>query len=150
MGVDQGGSHCCSRFQPQSAGGLICQPARTLAHLHLASFELFIHGKKKWMQHSQKFLREIDDYVEAMYHTIREVVEKAGCRPDDVIGIGIDATSSTFLPLMQDGRPLGKTEQFAANPHAQLKLWCGYGWILSAITSPLCTQTSTALAERVP
>ena len=72
-------------------------------------------------------LQEIDDYVEAMYHTIREVVEKAGCRPDDVIGIGIDATSSTFLPLMQDSRPLGRTEQFAENPHAQLKLWKHHG-----------------------
>ena len=75
MGVDQGGSHCCSRFQPQSAGGLICQPARTLAHLHLASFELFIHGKKKWMQHSQKFLRRIavflvpQKFVSCMTHT---------------------------------------------------------------------------------
>lgn len=72
-------------------------------------------------------LQEIDDYTEAMYHTIREVIEKSGCRAEDVVGIGIDATSSTFLPLLQDGSPLSKTERFRTNPHAQLKLWKHHG-----------------------
>lgn len=72
-------------------------------------------------------LQEIDDYTEAMYHTIREVIEKSGCRAEDVVGIGIDATSSTFLPLLQDGSPLSKTEGFRTNPHAQLKLWKHHG-----------------------
>lgn len=72
-------------------------------------------------------LQEIDDYVEAMYRTIRTVIEKSGCGPENVIGIGIDATSSTFLPLQEDGKPLCKTEQFGRNPHAQLKLWKHHG-----------------------
>lgn len=53
-------------------------------------------------------IQAIDDYVEAMYNTIREVIVKSGCSPEDVIGIGIDATSSTFLPLSEDGEPLCK------------------------------------------
>lgn len=72
-------------------------------------------------------LQEIDDYVEAMYHTIRSVVEKSGCQAEDVIGIGIDATSSTFLPLLEDGTPLCKTQRFRTDPHAQLKLWKHHG-----------------------
>ncbi len=72
-------------------------------------------------------LQEVDDYVEAMYHTIRDVVEQSGCRPEDVIGIGIDATSSTFLPLSEDVKPLCKTEAFGQNPHALLKLWKHHG-----------------------
>lgn len=72
-------------------------------------------------------LQEIDDYVEVMHHTIRSVVEKSGCRAEDVIGIGIDATSSTFLPLSEDSEPLCKTKQFQTNPHAQLKLWKHHG-----------------------
>ena len=39
-------------------------------------------------------LQEIDDYVETMYCTIKQVVKESGCRAEDVIGIGIDATSS--------------------------------------------------------
>ena len=50
-------------------------------------------------------LQEIDDYIDAMFHTIREVVENAGCQAEDVIGIGIDATSSTFLPLLENKPP---------------------------------------------
>ena len=72
-------------------------------------------------------LQEIDDYVEVMYHTIRSVVEKSGCRAEDVIGIGIDATSSTFLSLSEGNEPLCKTKRFRANPHAQLKLWKHHG-----------------------
>lgn len=72
-------------------------------------------------------LQEIDDYINAMYHTVREVVEKSDCQAQNVIGIGIDATSSTFLPLLESGQPLCKTEQFRENPHAQLKLWKHHG-----------------------
>ncbi len=72
-------------------------------------------------------LQEIDDYVEAMYETIRTVVKQSGCRAEDVIGIGIDATSSTFLPFTKSGTPLCKTEQFRTNPHAWLKLWKHHG-----------------------
>lgn len=72
-------------------------------------------------------IQEIDDYTEAMYHTIREVVKTSGCEAENVIGIGIDATSSTFLPLSDKRIPLCKTEQFRADPHAQLKLWKHHG-----------------------
>lgn len=72
-------------------------------------------------------LQEIDDYIDAMFHTIREVVENAGCQAEDVIGIGIDATSSTFLPLLENREPLCKAQQFCRNPHAYLKLWKHHG-----------------------
>lgn len=72
-------------------------------------------------------LQEIDDYVEALYHTIRTVVEESGCQPEDVIGIGIDATSSTFIPMAAGCEPLCKTGEFRRNPHAQLKLWKHHG-----------------------
>lgn len=72
-------------------------------------------------------LQEIDDYVEAMYHTIRAVVEQSGRPPESIIGIGIDATSSTFLPLSGEGKPLCKTPRFRSEPHAFLKLWKHHG-----------------------
>lgn len=72
-------------------------------------------------------LQEIGDYTEAMYDTIRDVVEKSGCKAEDVIGIGIDATSSTFLPVSEKGEPLCRTEGFRTNPHSHLKLWKHHG-----------------------
>ncbi len=72
-------------------------------------------------------LQDIDDYVEALYDTIRTVVEKSGCRAEDIIGIGIDATSSTFIPMAAGCEPLCKMEEFCRDPHAQLKLWKHHG-----------------------
>ena len=72
-------------------------------------------------------LQKIDDYEEALYDTIGAVVRKSGCRAEDVIGIGIDATSSTFLPLSENGEPLCRVEGFRTNPHAQLQLWKHHG-----------------------
>lgn len=72
-------------------------------------------------------LQEIGDYEEALYETMRAVVEKSGYQAEDVIGIGIDATSSTFIPLSENGEPLCRTKAFQANPHAQLKLWKHHG-----------------------
>lgn len=72
-------------------------------------------------------LQEIDDYEEALYDTIGAVVRESGCRAEDVIGIGIDATSSTFLPLDERGEPLCRREAFRSNPHARLKLWKHHG-----------------------
>lgn len=72
-------------------------------------------------------LQEIDDYEEALYHTIQAVVEQSGCQAEDVIGIGIDVTSSTFLPIAENGEPLCRMEAFRANPHARLKLWKHHG-----------------------
>ncbi len=72
-------------------------------------------------------LQEIDDYVDALYETIRAVVEKSGIQAGDVIGIGIDATSSTFVPMSENGEPLCKTKEFRTNPHAYLKLWKHHG-----------------------
>lgn len=72
-------------------------------------------------------LQKIDDYEEALYDTIDAVVRKSGCPGEDIIGIGIDATSSTFLPLSEKGEPLCRLEAFQNNPHAQLKLWKHHG-----------------------
>jgi len=64
-----------------------------------------------------------DDYLEAMIHTIRSVMAESGVSPDDVIGIGLDFTSCTLIPIKKDGTPLCHFPQFRSNPHAYAKLW---------------------------
>jgi L-ribulokinase len=49
--------------------------------------------------------------------------------PDQVIGIGIDTTGSTPLPVNADGVPLAMLERFKNNPAAQAWLWKDHtGW----------------------
>ncbi|ASS97001.1 ribulokinase [Peribacillus simplex] len=63
------------------------------------------------------------DYLEVLGMTIPEVLKKAKVSPDDVIGMGIDFTACTILPIDQNGTPLCMVAQFEAHPHAYVKLW---------------------------
>ncbi|AQS54729.1 ribulokinase [Novibacillus thermophilus] len=63
------------------------------------------------------------DYLEVLQKTIPELLQQSGVSKDDVIGIGIDFTSCTMLPVDADGTPLCMTEAFRHNPHSYVKLW---------------------------
>ncbi|MFS8578614.1 MAG: ribulokinase [Novibacillus thermophilus] len=63
------------------------------------------------------------DYLEVLQKTIPELLQQSGVSKDDVIGIGIDFTSCTMLPVDADGTPLCMTEAFRHNPHTYVKLW---------------------------
>lgn len=68
-------------------------------------------------------LQHPQDYIDVFYHTIPEVLKKSGVNPVDVIGIGIDFTACTFMPVKKDGTPLCFLEEFQSNPNAYVKLW---------------------------
>ena len=67
-------------------------------------------------------LQHPEDYLDVM-KSIREVLENAAVLPKDIIGIGVDFTSCTILPIKNDGTPLCLTEEYKDNPHAWVKLW---------------------------
>jgi L-ribulokinase len=68
-------------------------------------------------------LQHPGDYLEALYVTVPKVVAASGVSVDDIIGIGVDFTTCSPLPVTADGIPLCFTERFATNPHAYVKLW---------------------------
>ena len=51
-------------------------------------------------------LEHPDDYEQVLYKTIPAIMAESGIDKSDVIGIGIDATACTILPLDADGQPL--------------------------------------------
>jgi L-ribulokinase len=63
------------------------------------------------------------DYLDVLKETIPEVLKAAGAAPEDVIGIGIDFTACTMLPIDKNGTPLCFYEEYKNNPHAYVKLW---------------------------
>ncbi|HWO96549.1 MAG TPA: ribulokinase [Bacillus sp. (in: firmicutes)] len=63
------------------------------------------------------------DYLDVLYQSVPEVIRMARINPKDVIGIGIDFTSSTILPLDQNGNPLCFHPKWENNPHSWVKLW---------------------------
>ena len=67
------------------------------------------------------------DYVDVLETIIPGVMEKSGVSPEDVIGIGVDVTSNTFMPMDKDCTPLCLKPEYEKNPHAWLKLWKHHG-----------------------
>lgn len=68
-------------------------------------------------------LQDPDDYLEALGATVRSVLAEGGVDVADVIGIGIDFTACTMLPVTTDGTPLCREPDLRRNPHAWVKLW---------------------------
>lgn len=63
------------------------------------------------------------DYLDVLAYTVPEVLKKSGVDAEDVIGLGIDFTACTLMPVYADGIPLCFDQKYIANPHAYIKLW---------------------------
>ena len=68
------------------------------------------------------------DYVAGAESTIKKALALAKrtvkrFHPDQVIGIGVDTTGSTPIPVDRNGRPLALDRRFAKNPAAMAWLW---------------------------
>lgn len=68
-------------------------------------------------------LQHPKDYLDVLASTIPDVLKQANIRADDVVGIGIDFTACTVLPVFSDGTPLCFREEYQDEPHAYVKLW---------------------------
>jgi L-ribulokinase len=68
-------------------------------------------------------LQDPQDYIRTFQKTIPAVLQESGVDPSDVIGVGIDFTACTMLPVKEDGTPLSALLEYRDNPHAWVKLW---------------------------
>ncbi len=59
----------------------------------------------------------------AVKGVLKEGAEKKGVRPEEIIGIGVDTTGSTPLPVDSHGVPLAYDKRFADDPNALAWLW---------------------------
>ncbi len=66
-------------------------------------------------------LQHPGDYVESMVKAIRQVLKTVPA--SRIVGVGVDFTACTILPIRKDGTPLMMLERFRKNPHAWVKLW---------------------------
>jgi L-ribulokinase len=68
-------------------------------------------------------LQNPDDYIEVLTTTVPKVMSDTGIYPEDIIGVGIDFTSCTILPVTKEGGALCKLPEYRQNPHSWVKLW---------------------------
>ena len=91
---------------------------------HAVMSEYLPNGRKlppDWaLQHPQ-------DYLEGLTEAVHLAVKDSGISPDDVIGIGVDFTTNTYLPVDDRYEPLCLKPEWQDNPHAWVKLWKHHG-----------------------
>lgn len=68
-------------------------------------------------------LQDPEDYIRVFQNAVPQVLKESGVNTADVIGIGIDFTACTMLPVKADGTPLCLLPEWRATPHAWVKLW---------------------------
>ena len=68
-------------------------------------------------------MQDPEDYIRVFQNTIPAVLKSSGISPLDVIGLGVDFTACTMLPVKADGTPLCVLPEYRTNPHSWVKLW---------------------------
>ena len=72
-------------------------------------------------------LQHPGDWLVAATRAVRTAWRRVGKTGTRVLGIGVDFTSCTMLPTLEDGTPLCLLPEFKANPMAWPKLWKHHG-----------------------
>lgn len=91
-------------------------------------------------------LQHPQDYLDVLYETIPALLRESGVSPEDVVGIGVDATACTVLPVDRDGRPMCFDRRFASQSQAYIKMWKHHGGQAQA---DKLTRTAEALCPEL-
>jgi L-ribulokinase len=119
IGVDYGTLSGRAVLVEVTTGNIVAQAVKEYAHAVMD--EYLPDGTTKlgldWaLQHPR-------DYMEVLETTIPEVLELSSVKKEDIIGLAIDFTACTILPIDKEGTPLCFKEEYKCNPHAYIKLW---------------------------
>ena len=91
-------------------------------------------------QHPGDYVRGAEATIKAALADTKKNLKQFSA--GDIIGIGVDTTGSTPLPIDRDGRPLAFNKKFAKNPAAMAYLWKDHTSIAEA-------EEITALARKI-
>lgn len=119
IGVDYGTQSGRAVLIDLSDGAEVAEHVTPYTH-HVIDEKLPISGIKleyDWaLQHPL-------DYIEVLEVSVPAVLRESGIEPIDVIGLGIDFTACTMLPIDATGEPLCVKDMYKDNPHSWVKLW---------------------------
>ncbi|MBQ7336602.1 MAG: ribulokinase [Clostridia bacterium] len=68
-------------------------------------------------------LQHPQDYLDVLRVTVPDVMRQVGACAEDVLGLGIDFTACTLLPVDANGTPLCMKAEYRDRMHAYVKLW---------------------------
>jgi len=68
-------------------------------------------------------LQDPEDYRDVLRKAVPAALADSGVDREAVIGVGVDFTACTAMPVTQDGTPLCQLPGLEGRPHAYAKLW---------------------------
>ncbi|MBR5217270.1 MAG: ribulokinase [Oscillospiraceae bacterium] len=122
IGVDFGTLSARAALFDVGDGTQLAESVAAYAH---GVMDTNLHGKIKLEQDFA--LQDPRDYLWALETAVRKVLERSGVAPQQVVGLGLDCTASTVLPLDERGMPMCWREEYLWEPHAYIKLWKHHG-----------------------
>jgi L-ribulokinase len=123
LGIDFGTLSGRAVLVEVNTGNIVATAVKSYAHGVMD--EYLPYGQIK-LPHAWA-LQHPGDYIEVLEETIPAVLNKSGISPEKIIGMAIDFTACTVLPIDKEGRPLCFKEEFKTNPHSYVKLWKHHG-----------------------
>jgi len=119
IGLDYGTNSVRALIVNVANGGEVASAVWTYAHG--TQGVILAHDPNLARQHPADYLQGAETTIRQALDTAKKAVK--GFDPAQVIGIGVDTTGSTPLPVDADGQPLAFSKKFANNPAAMAWLW---------------------------
>ncbi len=118
IGIDFGSLSARAVLVETQTGVLLAQ--QTEAYPHAVMDRYLPCGKplgENWaLQHPA-------DYLHALHTVVPGVVDSSGVDAGDIVGVALDFTSCTILPVDAGGVPLCFDRKWEEEPHAYVKMW---------------------------
>lgn len=118
IGIDYGTQSARAAVVQVSDGAVIGTCAYSYPHGVMS--EMLPDGTKLPEQFA---LAEAEDYIEALSVIVTGAMESAGIDGNNVVGLCVDATACTVVPVDEDMQPLSLRPEFKNHPHAYIKMW---------------------------
>lgn len=118
IGIDYGTLSARAVLVNTGDGTIVAQSEYVYPHaiLNDGYFQGITLKKTDAFQHPQ-------DYLDGLSYVVKNVLSESSVCPENVVGIGMDFTACTPLPVLEDGTPLCFLEEFRNEPQAYVKLW---------------------------
>lgn len=119
LGIDFGTQSCRGLLVGVDTGNEVVSCTESYPHGVMDSFM----PDKKTKLAADFALQHPEDYLVVLEKVCKGVIEKANIMPEEIIGVGVDFTACTILPIDKNDNPLSNQSIFKNNPHAYVKLW---------------------------
>lgn len=119
IGVDFGSLSCRAVLTDTANGRVLASEAMVYPHAVMDTV-LAATGESLPADFA---LQDPSDYLLALETVLPAVLREAGVAPAEVVGIGVDFTTCSMLPVDENGDPLCFDERFRGEPQAYVKMW---------------------------